>query len=104
MRVDASIRRAGLLELLGPALGHAAHAFRRRDAADRALARRVIGAVGVAVLHPETLGGAQLFALRSRPRLQELLIGVVEPLVPDLGLAGEAVDDLVGVAVAFRRV
>ena len=51
------------LQLPGAGLGRAAQAFAGIDAGNGALAHAVVEAVGVAVLDPEPLRGAQLIAL-----------------------------------------
>src|ERR1700738_1469968 len=60
----------------------------------------VIQAIGVAILNPWALHRAQLVVLLRHGVLEGLLVGNRHPLVPLLGLGLEALDHLIGVAVA----
>jgi hypothetical protein len=61
------------LELAGTDLGHAANALAGVDAGDRALAQPVIEAIGVAILNPEPLRGAELIVLLWARRILEVI-------------------------------
>ena len=63
----------------------------------------VIQAIGVAILNPQALRRAQLVVLLRHGVLEGLLIGNRHPLVPLRGFGVEALDHLIGVAVAGLR-
>src|SRR5262249_56843551 len=66
------------------------------DPRDRPLTGSKIGAVGVTELDPQALRVAQPLAPPGGQRAHELLVGEVEPAVPDRGLGGQALHDLGG--------
>ena len=78
----------------------AAHALAGLDPGDGALAHVVIKAIGVAILDPKTLDGAQLLTPRRTSVLQRLLVGHRHPRVPFRGLGLETFDHLNRAAVA----